>query len=100
MLERMSTDPREALNRLIAALEHHYDVAQNSEVIQEAALEGAEDLLRDAFFTYDDILFTSYGVEMPFEMLDDDDDDDEYEEYEDEDGDDVLFEGEDEEHDD
>lgn len=92
----MSIDAREALNRLIAALEHHYDVAQNSEVVQEAALDGAEDLLRDAFFTYDDVLFTSFGVELPFEMLDDDDD---FDDDGEDDDDDILFEDEDEEHD-
>ena len=33
--------------------------------------------LRDAFFTYDDILFTQLGVELPFDILDDSDEDDE-----------------------
>lgn len=83
----MSIDPREALNRLIAALEHHYDIAQNSEIVQEAALEGAEDRLQDAFFTYDDVLFTDFGVELPFELLDDDDDDDDF----DDEDDDFIF---------
>lgn len=93
----MSIDAREALDRLITALEYHYEVARDPEVILEATLEGAEDLLRDAFFTYDDTLFTTLGVELPFEMLDDED---EYDEEFDEDADDdVLFEDEDEEHD-
>ncbi|MSS84011.1 DNA primase [Actinomycetaceae bacterium WB03_NA08] len=69
-------EARDSLNRLIAALENHYDVARGSGVIQVDALDAAEERLRDAFFTYDDILFTQYGVELPFEMLDDDDDDD------------------------
>lgn len=68
----MSINTREALNRLIAALEHHYDAAQSSSVLQEAALDNAEELLRNAFFTYDDALFTQHGVELPFEMLDED----------------------------
>lgn len=68
----MSTNTREALNRLIAALEHHYDAAQAAEVLQETALDNAEELLLNAFFTYDDALFTQYGVELPFEILDED----------------------------
>ena len=66
-------DARDSLNLLIAALERHYDVARGSDLIQVEALDAAEDQLRDAFFTYDDILFTRFGVELPFEMLDDDD---------------------------
>jgi hypothetical protein len=74
-------DARDSLNRLIAALERHYDVARGSDLIQVEALDAAEDQLRDAFFTYDDILFTRFGVELPFEMLDDDD---EYDDIDDE----------------
>jgi hypothetical protein len=45
--------------------------------------------LRDAFFTYDDILFTQLGVELPFDILDDSDEDDEDDDsdYEDDDSD-------------
>lgn len=91
-------EAREALDRLIVALEYHYEVSGDPEVIQEETLEGAEDLLRDAFFTYDDTLFTNYGVELPFEMLDDEYDED-FDEAEDEEEDDILFEDEDEDHD-
>lgn len=92
----MSIDTRDALNRLIAALEHHHDLAQNADIMQEAALEETEDRLRDAFFTYDDVLFTQFGVELPFEMLDDDDED---EDDDDDDELDILFADEDEDHD-
>lgn len=72
----MSSNAREALNRLVAALENHLDLAQNIDVVQPSLLERAEDLLRDAFFTYDDVLFTEFEVELPFEILDDSEDDD------------------------
>ena len=50
-------------------------------VALDAALEAAELALRDAFFTYDDILFTQLGVELPFDILDDtEDDDDDFDE--------------------
>ncbi|MFZ1382585.1 MAG: DNA primase [Scrofimicrobium sp.] len=85
----MSSNAREALSRLVAALEHHLDLAQNIDVVQPSLLEHAENLLRDAFFTYDDTLFTEFDVELPFEILDDSDDEDEDEDDEDL-GDDVL----------
>lgn len=79
----MALHAREALNRLIAALEHHLDVAEKSDAVQTPVLERSEDAVRDAFFTYDDALFTNYGVELPFEILDDDFDDDEDDEDDD-----------------
>ncbi|MFC2557618.1 MAG: DNA primase, partial [Pauljensenia sp.] len=50
-------------------------------------LEAAELALRDAFFTYDDILFTQLGVELPFDIFDDSDEDEEDPEDYDEDDD-------------
>ena len=41
-----------------------------------AQIDAAEDELSDAFFTYDDALFTRLGVELPFDILDDADDED------------------------
>ncbi|MFC7580509.1 DNA primase [Schaalia naturae] len=73
----MATDPRDALNRLIAAFEHHFDIAQAGDRVDARTMEAAEDLLRDAFFTYDDQLFTRYGVELPFDLVEDDDLEDE-----------------------
>jgi len=78
----MATDPRDALNRLIAAFEHHFDLAQAGDRVDVRTMEPAEDLLRDAFFTYDDQLFTQYGVELPFDLVDDEDLDDEDDDFE------------------
>ena len=72
----MSSNAREALNRLVAALENHLDLAQNIDVVQPSLLE-------HAFFTCDDALFTEFDVELPFEILDD------TEEDEDEESDDI-----------
>ncbi len=87
----MSSEARVALNRLMAALEHHFDMAKNADVVSSAMLEDAELRLQDAFFTYDDVLFTSLGIELPLELIDDygdddeDDDDDDHEEDDDDD---------------
>ena len=82
----MTGDPRRALTRLLNAFENHFDIARDGDEADDAALEAAELALRDAFFTYDDILFTRLGVELPFDILDDSDEDDEDDEddYEDE----------------
>ncbi|MBF1252063.1 MAG: DNA primase [Isoptericola variabilis] len=85
----MTGDPRRALTRLLNAFENHFDIARDGDEADDAALEAAELALRDAFFTYDDILFTQLGVELPFDILDDSDEDDEEDDsdYEDEDSD-------------
>ena len=92
----MTNDPRSALNRLIAAFEAHLDAAATGDELSPAVV-AAENALQDAFFTYDDSLFTAYGIELPFEAFDsdgddEDDDDGEYDEddddYDDSDDDD------------
>ena len=72
----MTGDARRALTRLLNAFENHFDMARDGDEADDAALEAAELALRDAFFTYDDILFTQLGVELPFDILDEIDEDD------------------------
>lgn len=80
----MATDPRAALNRLIAALEQHFEASSAGDEFSPAVI-AAEDRLADAFFTYDDALFTAFGIELPLDIVDADEDDDfdEEEDYED-----------------
>lgn len=80
----MTNDPRSALNRLIAAFEAHLDAAVTGDEFSPAVV-AAENALQDAFFTYDDTLFTAYGIELPFETFDGDgeDDDDDYDDVDD-----------------
>ena len=88
-MNAMTGDPRRALTRLLNAFENHFDIARDGDEADDAALEAAELALRDACFTYDDILFTQLGVELPFDILDDSDEDDEDDDsdYEDDDSD-------------
>lgn len=80
----MTEDPRGALERLITAFHEHFAIARQGDDADAEALESAEETLRDAFFTYDDELFTGFGVELPFDLLDDDyDEDEDYDEEED-----------------
>ncbi len=83
----MTGDARRALTRLLNAFENHFDIARDGDEADDAALEAAELALRDAFFTYDDILFTQLGVELPFDILEDIDEDDDEDDYDDEDDD-------------
>ena len=73
----MNSNPRQALARLVDAFEKHFELAQLGEDADPAAFEAAEERLRDAFFTYDDELFTRFGTELPFDLLEEDDVDDE-----------------------
>ena len=82
----MTNDPRSALNRLIAAFEAHLDAAATGDELSPAVV-AAENALQDAFFTYDDSLFTAYGIELPFEAFDSDGDDDDDDDYADDDDD-------------
>ncbi|MPV35729.1 DNA primase [Georgenia subflava] len=82
----MANDPRAALDRLIAAFEAHYDAVVASQDSDSPAVVAAANTLMDAFDTYDDALFTGYGVDTPFDIYsDDDEEEDDDEDYEDED---------------
>jgi len=72
----MATDPRAALDRFIAALEAHFEVARTVGNPEAPALDAAANAVEDAFFTYDDALYTHYEVDIPLEAYGDDDDDD------------------------
>ena len=84
----MTNDPRSALNRLIAAFEAHLDAAVTGDE-ESPAVVAAENAPQDAFFTYDDALFTAYGIELPFDIVDsegDEDDDLGEDDYDDDEG--------------
>ena len=83
----MANDPRAALDRLIAAFEAHYDAVAAAQDSDAPAVVAAANTLMDAFDTYDDALFTGFGVDTPFDIYsdEDDEDDDEDLDYEDED---------------
>jgi len=81
----MTTDPRAALDRLVAALESHLVASQQRRGDADPAVVQAYDTLADAFDTYDEALFEAYGETTPFELPDDedepsDDDEDDFDE--------------------
>ena len=95
----MTVDPRAALDRLIAALEAHFNAVASRRGEDDPGVDDAYDVLADAFEAYDDALGTVYSEATPFYLAEEDDDEDdesdggeaeEADEEDDEDDDDVL----------
>jgi hypothetical protein len=90
----MTTAPRDALDRLVAALEAHFGAVTRRTGEADPAVTAAYQTLADAFETYDDALYDTYDEVTPFVLVedgddeDDDEDDDELDEDELEDLDD------------
>ena len=95
----MTVDPRAALDRLIAALEAHFNAVQARHGEDDPAVDDAYDVLADAFEVYDDALGTVYGEATPFYLGEEDDesDDDESDEDDEESDEDWSAEDEDDE---
>ncbi len=83
----MATDPRAALDRLVAALHAHLEAATTAEDPEEDAVLDAASALADAFDAYDEALYDATGVDTPFYLDDDDLDDDEDDDADEEDDD-------------
>jgi len=78
----MTVDPRAALDRLIAALEAHYNAIAARRGEDDPAVDDAYDVLADAFEVYDDALGTVHGEATPFYLAEEEDDEDEDDEDE------------------
>ncbi|TNM70220.1 hypothetical protein FHN55_00575 [Streptomyces sp. NP160] len=83
----MATDPRAALDRLVAALEAHLAAAQRRHGDDDPAVEAAYTALADAFEVYEESLYTAYEEVTPFELFDEDDEDEDDLDEDDEDDD-------------
>ncbi|MGV8978654.1 MAG: primosomal protein [Cellulomonas sp.] len=72
----MTVDPRAALDRLIAALEAHFNAVATRRGEDDPGVDDAYDVLADAFEAYDDALATVYSESTPFYLVEEDDDED------------------------
>jgi hypothetical protein len=90
----MTVDPRAALDRLIAALEAHYNAVAARHGDDDPAVDDAYDVLADAFEVYDDALGTVHGEATPFYLAEEDDEDEDDES--DDEADEWVADGEDE----
>jgi len=70
----MTTAPRDALDRLVAALEAHFEAVTRRTGEADPAVNAAYQTLADAFETYDDALYDTYDEVTPFVLVDDTDD--------------------------
>jgi hypothetical protein len=89
----MTTEPRAALDRLIAALEAHLSAASHRAGEADPTVVSAYQVLADAFESYDEALYDAFDEVTPFVLYDDAEDalaDDELDEDDDEDEDDDL----------
>jgi TATA-binding protein-associated factor Taf7 len=66
-----TTDPRAALDRLVAALEAHLQAAGRRHGEADPNVVAAYQTLADAFETYDEALYTAYDEVTPFVLYDD-----------------------------
>ena len=94
----MTTAPRDALDRHVAALEAHLDAVTRRTGEADPAVTAAYQTLADAFETYDDALYDTYDEVTPFVLVEDGDEDDD-EDEDDEELDDDLEDFEDEDDD-
>ncbi|NKY38830.1 primosomal protein [Cellulomonas septica] len=78
----MTVDPRAALDRLIAALEAHYNAVVARKGEDDPAVDDAYDVLADAFEVYDDALGTVHGEATPFYLAEEEDEDEDDEDDE------------------
>jgi hypothetical protein len=81
----MTTEPRAALDRLIAALEAHLAAAGRRQGEADPAVVSAYQTLADAFEEYDEALYDAYDEVTPFVLYDEAEDDDLDDEDDDED---------------
>ena len=82
----MAIDPHSAFQALINAWEEFHAAVLDTEDGDAPRVLRAADYLADSYTVYDDVLFTTYGVEAPFDTYDDadaEDEDDDFDEAED-----------------
>lgn len=101
----MSADPRAALSSLVSAFERHLEACSGRRGEDDPTVAAAYDDLLDAFETYDNALYESFGEMTPLDVYtgddsedsdddaDDEDDEDEEDLDEDDDDDDGVYAG-------
>jgi len=80
----MTTAPRDALDRFVAALEAHFEAVTRRVGEADPAVTAAYQTLADAFETYDDALYDTFDEVTPFVLVEDSDEDDDLDEDDDE----------------
>ncbi|MDO5746776.1 MAG: DNA primase [Actinomycetaceae bacterium] len=71
-MTQLPGNARDALDKLYEAFERHYVTAHECDNIFDERVVDSEEALQDAFFVYDHVLFAETGMELPFDILDED----------------------------
>lgn len=72
----MAVDPHSAFQSLMSAWEEFHAAVMETEDGEAPRVLRAARHLADAYTVYDDVIFTNFGVEAPFDTYEDDADDD------------------------
>lgn len=68
----MTSDSRNALGQLIAALEKHYEAVSSKRGEEDSSVEQAYYQLEDAFLNYEEALGNQHSEYLPFSLAEDD----------------------------
>ena len=70
----MANEPRLALQQFIAALERHFEAMSTRRGSEDAAVEHAYEVLKDAFLDYEEAVDVKFEEWLPFELADNEED--------------------------
>lgn len=68
----MATEPRQQLQRFIAALEQHFEAVSSKRGDGDSSVEQAYYLVEDAFLGYEEALSDGFGEYLPISLAEDD----------------------------
>ncbi len=72
----MATEPRLALQQLIAALERHFEAMSSKRSDEDPAVSHAYEVLKDSFLDYEEAVDERFEEWLPFELADNEEDSD------------------------
>ena len=72
----MATEPRLALQQLIAALERHFEAMSSKRSENDPAVSHAYEVLKDSFLDYEEAVDERFEEWLPFELADNEEESD------------------------
>lgn len=72
----MATEPRLALQQLIAALERHFEAMSSKRSDDDPAVHHAYEVLKDSFLDYEEAVDVKFEEWLPFELADNEEESD------------------------
>ncbi len=72
----MAKEPRIALQQLIAALERHFEAMSSKRSDEDAAVDHAYEVLKEAFLDYEESVDEKFEEWLPFELADNEEESD------------------------